>query len=241
MTHQILDGIGLAMRPALLTALKKRVPDALQFLELTPPHWIGQGGERGKDLQQLTQTHPSVCLSHSLSLGGPSALDAQVLRELRAFVQDHGVQVFSEALAWSADDSPLFITLPIPSTHAAVRWTVDRIAQVQEALGMRIGVRNVLHRMVPTQVEMDEATFVCAVVEQADCNLHLDLNALAQNSRNFGFDAHAFLDALPLSRVDYVRVGREFVLLGDLLSRTHRRVARCVDDMKLLNLEAVTC
>ena len=69
------------------------------------------------------------------------ALAAPVLRELRAFVQDHGVQVFSEALAWSADDSPLFVTLPIPSTAAAVQWTVARIHQAQDALGMRIGVR----------------------------------------------------------------------------------------------------
>jgi uncharacterized protein (UPF0276 family) len=241
MTHQILDGVGLAMRPALLASLKKHEPNGLQFLELTPPHWIGQGGERGKDLQALTQQHAVVCLSHSLSLGGPSALDVQVLREIRAFVQDHGVQVFSEALGWSADDSPLFVTLPIPSTQAAVSWTVDRIAQVQEALGMRIGVRNVLHRLVPAYIEMDEASFIREVVSQAGCNLHLDLHALAQNSHQFEFDAHAFLDALPLNCVDYVRVGREFVLLGEVLSRTQRRVARCVDDVKLLNLEAVTC
>ena len=241
MTHQILEGVGLALRPALLTTLKKRMPDGLQFIELTPPDWIGQGGERGKNLQSLTQAHASVCLSHSLSLGGPGALDAQVLRELRAFVQDHGVQVFSEALAWSADDSPLFVTLPIPSTAAAVQWTVTRIRQAQDALGMRIGVRNVMHRLVPPHVEMNEATFIHEVVTQADCHLHLDLHALAQNSRTFGFDVHAFLDALPLSRVDYVRVGREFVLLGDVLARTQRRVARCVDDVKLLNLEAVTC
>lgn len=241
MTHQILDGVGLALRPALLASLKKRVPDGLQFLELTPPHWIGQGGERGKDLQQITQTHPSVCLSHSLSIGGPSAIDEQVLRELCAFVQDHGVQVFSEALAWSADDSPLFVCLPIPSTAAAVDWTVRRIDQVQNALKMRIGVRNVLHRLVPQHVEMDEASFIREVVTRADCNLHLDLHALAQNSQEFGFDLHAFIDALPLSRVDYVRVGREYVLLGEILARTRRRIARCVDDVKLLNLEDVTC
>ena len=241
MTHQILDGVGLALRPALLAPLKKRTPEHLQFLELTPPHWIGQAGERGKDLRQLTQSHPSVCLSHSLSLGGPSALDTQVLRELRAFVQDHGVQVFSEALGWSADDSPLFITLPIPCTHAAVDWTVTRIAQVQEALGMRIGVRNVQHRWAPSPAEMDEASFIREVVHQADCNLHLDLHVLAQNSLKLALDVHAYLDLLPLDRVDYVRVGREFVLLGDVLARTQRRVARCVDDVKLLNLESVTC
>jgi uncharacterized protein (UPF0276 family) len=126
----------------------------LQFLELTPPDWIGVGGSIGKDLKQLTQHYPSVCLSQSLSLGGPSQLDKEVLRDLRAFIAEHDVQVFSEALAWSADDAPLFINLPIPSTRAAVAWTVDRIKQVQDALGLRIGIRNVAHCMKPLQVEM---------------------------------------------------------------------------------------
>jgi hypothetical protein len=49
------------------------------------------------------------------------------------------------------------------------------------------------------------------------------------------------LQALPLGNVDYVRVGREYPLLGDVLARTHRRVARCVEDVKQLSLEAVTC
>jgi uncharacterized protein (UPF0276 family) len=71
--------------------------------------------------------------------------------------------------------------------------------------------------------------------------LHLDLHALAANALHFGFDPHAFLLALPLSHIDYVRVGREYPLLGDVLARTHRRVARCVDDVMQLNLEALTC
>ena len=241
MKHHILQGAGLALRPALLAPLSKSVPDNLQFLELTPPDWVGVGGRLGNDLKQLTHRYPSVCLSQSLSLGGPSMLDKEVLRDLRNFVAEHDIQVFSEALAWSSDDSPLFINLPIPSTRAAVAWVVSRIAQVQDALGLRIGIRNVKHRIAPTQVEMNEAEFINAVVAKADCSLHLDLHALAANALHFGFDAHVFLHALPLSHVDYVRVGREYPLLGDVLARTHRRVARCVDDVKQLNLEALTC
>ncbi len=241
MKHHILQGAGLALRPALLAPLKSRAPDNLQFLELTPPDWIGIGGKVGKDLQQLTQHYPSVCLSQSLSLGGPSQLDKEVLRDLRTFIAEHNIQVFSEALAWSADDAPLFINLPIPSTHAAVAWTVDRIAKVQDALGLRIGIRNVAHRMAPPQIEMNEAQFISAVVDKAGCSLHLDLHALASNGLRFGFDAHAFLQALPMANIDYVRVGHEHPLLGEVLARTHRRVARCVDDVKQLNVEALTC
>ncbi len=241
MKHHILHGAGLALRPALLAPLKSRAPDNLQFLELTPPDWIGIGGKVGKDLQQLTQHYPSVCLSQSLSLGGPGVLDKEVLRDLRSFIAEHGIQVFSEALAWSADDTPLFINLPIPSTREAVKWTVSRIAQVQDALGLRIGIRNVMHHMAPTLVEMNEAEFISEVVSASGCSLHLDLHALAANGLNYGFDPHAFLRALPLGSIDYVRVGREYPLLGDVLARTHRRVARCVDDVKQLNLEALTC
>ena len=170
---------------------------------------------------------------------GPD-LDPAVVN-LRAFIEEHHVQVFSEALAWSADDAPLFINLPIPSTQAAVAWTADRITQVQDALGLRIGIRNVTHRMAPSLIEMNEAEFISAVVKKAGCSLHLDLHALTANSVRFGFDAQAFLQALPLSCVDYVRVGREYALLGEVLTRTHRRVARCVDEVKQLSLEAVAC
>lgn len=241
MKNHILQGAGLALRPALLAPLKKGAPNNLQFLELTPPDWIGIGGRVGADLKQLTQHYPSVCLSQSLSLGGPSQLDKEVLTDLQMFIAEHDIQVFSEALAWSADDAPLFINLPIPSTRAAVVWTVDRIAQVQDALGLRIGIRNVAHRMTPLQVEMNEAQFISAVVAKSGCSLHLDLHALAANGMRFGFDTYAFLRALPLASIDYVRVGHEYALLGEVLARTHRRVARCVDDVKQLNVEALTC
>ena len=147
MKHHILHGAGLALRPALLATLTKHSPLHLQFLELTPPDWMGIGARVCLNLKHLTQRYPSVCLSQGLSLGGPSQLDKDVLRDLRAFIAKHNIHVFSEALAWSADDAPLFINLPIPSTRAAVAWTVDGIAQVQDALGLRIGIRNVTHRM----------------------------------------------------------------------------------------------
>ena len=133
MKHHTLQGAGLALRSALIAPLKNRAPNNVQFLELSPVDWIGLSSQQHVDLMQLTQHYPSVCLSQSLSLGGPGPLDKQVLRDLRAFMDEHHTQVFSEALAWSADDAPLFINLPIPSTRAAVAWTVSRIAQVQDA------------------------------------------------------------------------------------------------------------
>ena len=48
---------------------------------------------------------------------------------------------------------------------------------------MRIGIRNVMHHMAPTLVEMNEAEFISEVVSASGCSLHLDLHALAAISR----------------------------------------------------------
>jgi uncharacterized protein (UPF0276 family) len=71
--------------------------------------------------------------------------------------------------------------------------------------------------------------------------LHLDLHALAANGLRFGFDPHAFLQALPLASIDYVRVGQDDALLREVLACIHCRVALCVDEVKQLTVEALTC
>jgi uncharacterized protein (UPF0276 family) len=68
---------------------------------------------------------------------------------------------------------------------------------------------------------MTEAEFVSAVVEQADCLLHLDVNNLYVNSCNFGFDPHAYLRQLPLERTCYVHVAGHYVEDDGLLVDTH--------------------
>jgi uncharacterized protein (UPF0276 family) len=68
---------------------------------------------------------------------------------------------------------------------------------------------------------MTEPEFVRAVVEQADCLLHLDVNNIYVNSQNFGFDPHAYLEQLPLERTCYVHVAGHYVEDDGLLIDTH--------------------
>jgi uncharacterized protein (UPF0276 family) len=68
---------------------------------------------------------------------------------------------------------------------------------------------------------MDEPTFINAVVAEADCYLHLDVNNIYVNSQNFGFDPHAFLQKLSLERVCYIHVAGHFTEDNGLLIDTH--------------------
>ena len=200
------QGTGLGFRRELIPALEASVPEAIQFLELAPENWLGAGGRTARQLRRFTERHAFVCHGLSLSLGGPLPLDEDLLRSIRAFMGVHGMSLYTEHLAWCADDGHLYDLLPIPFTEDAVRWTAARIRRTQDILGMRIGLENASYYVAPPGAEMSELEFINAVVTEADCLLHLDVNNIYVNSRNFGFDAQAFLAGLPLERTCYIHV-----------------------------------
>lgn len=214
-------GAGLGFRRELMEALLSGVPEAIRFFELAPENWAGMGGRSAKQLRHFTERYPFVCHGLSLSLGGPGSLDETLLRRIRAFMAEHGMALYTEHLSWCADDSHLYDLLPIPCTTDAVKWTAGRIRRAQDILGMRIGIENASYYVAPPGAEMSEAEFIRAIIEEADCMLHLDVNNIYVNSRNFGFDPLAFMDALPLERTCYVHVAGHYVEPDGLLIDTH--------------------
>lgn len=215
------QGAGLGFRRELIAPLQAGVPAAIDFFELAPENWAGMGGRSARQLREFTERYPFVCHGLSLSLGGPGLLDEALVYRTRDFMREHGMTLYTEHLSWCADDRQLYDLLPIPQTEAAVRWTAERIQRVQDILGRRIGIENASTYVAPPGAEMSEAEFITAVVEAADCLLHLDVNNIYVNSCNFGFDAHEFLAALPLDRTCYLHVAGHYVEPDGLIIDTH--------------------
>lgn len=214
-------GAGLGFRRELISALDGGVPPGIAFFELAPENWLDIGGRSARTLRRYTERFPFVCHGLSLSLGGPSPLDENLLRAIKRFMAEHGMSLYTEHLSWCSDDGHLYDLLPIPFTEDAVRWTAARIRQAQDVLGMQIGLENASYYVAPPGAEMSEAEFINAVIAEADCLLHLDVNNLYVNSRNFGFDAQAFMAALPLERTCYLHVAGHFTEPDGLLIDTH--------------------
>lgn len=221
MTHRPLGGAGLGFRRELIDALKTHVPEEIAFFELAPENWAGMGGKSAKDLHHFTERHAFACHGLSLSLGGIAPLDIKLLQQIRRFMREHGMRLYTEHLSWCADDSHLYDLLPIPMTEKAVRWTVDRIKQTQDILEMQIGIENASYYFSPPGAEMSEPEFISRIVHEADCLLHLDVNNIYVNSRNFGFDPAAFMAALPLEKTCYIHVAGHYVEPDGLLVDTH--------------------
>ena len=221
MRNPQVQGAGLGFRRELIPDLKAGVPSAINFFELAPENWAGMGGSSARDLRFFTERYPFVCHGLSLSLGGPGPLDEALLHRTKSFMQEHGINLYTEHLSWCSDDGHLYDLLPIPFTEDAVRWTAARIRRAQDILGCRIGIENASYYVVPPGAEMTEAEFIDAVIAEADCLLHLDVNNIYVNSSNHGYDPIDFLDALPLQKTCYIHVAGHYVEPDGFLIDTH--------------------
>jgi len=110
--------------------------------------------------------------------------------------------------------------MPIPFTTEAVQYTAARIRRTQEILERRIAIENVSYYAAPGQ-EIEEIEFIRSVLDEADCDLLLDVNNIYVNSINHGYDAETFLKALPAERVVYFHVAGHYVEAEDLRVDTH--------------------
>ena len=214
---------GLGLRRGMFDDLAEHrgeVDRAVDFMEVAPENWIRVGGRLGRAFREYTERFPFVCHGLSLSLGSPAPLDVDFVREVKAFLDQHGIDVYSEHLSYCSDHGHLYDLMPIPFTEEAVDYVAERIRRVQDILERRIAVENVSYYAAPGQ-EMEELAFVNAVLERADCQLLLDVNNIHVNSVNFGYDAAAFLDGLAGERAAYVHVAGHRVEAPDLRIDTH--------------------
>jgi len=221
MIDSALHGAGLGLRRELVPALTAGKPDVISFYEVAPENWMEMGGAKGKAFRALTERTPLVCHGLSLSLGGPTALDEVFLRKLKRFLELHRVPLYTEHLSYCSDDGHLYDLMPIPFTAEAVRYVARRIRQTQDILGRRIAVENASFYTRSPVDEMSELEFVNAVVEEADCWLHLDVNNVYVNSVNHRYDPRAFLRGIPANRVVYMHMAGHYRESEDLLVDTH--------------------
>ena len=197
-------------------------PSQVGFYEVAPENWMGIGGKMGKAFRSFTEQHDFVSHGLSLSLGGSTPLDIEFLKRLKHFLDEHDMKLYSEHLSYCSDDGHLYDLLPMPLTEDAIKHVVSRIKTVQDVLERRMAIENVSFYAMPGGKEVEEIDFINAVLEEADCYLHLDVNNIYVNSINHKFNAEEFLYGLPGERIVYIHIAGHYVEIEDeLLIDTH--------------------
>lgn len=217
-----LMGAGLGLRRALMDSVMD-IPSSLvppDFLEVAPENWIGVGGRLGRRFRALTERYPFVLHGLSLSIGSRDPLDVELVQAVARFMATHGITTYSEHLSYCSDGGHLYDLIPLPFTSEVVQHVAARIRQVQDLLGTRIAMENVSY-YAPLGGDMTELQFLNAVLAEADCDLLLDVNNVYVNSINHGYDAQAFIDALPSRRIRYLHVAGHYDEAPGLKVDTH--------------------
>lgn len=220
------QGAGLGLRRPLADKLMADPPADVDFMEIAPENWIHVGGALGKKLRFFTERYPFLIHGLSLSIGSPAPLDEQLVRDIKEFMVEHDIRLYSEHLSYCGDDGHLYDLMPIPFTEDAVRYVAGRVHRVQEILEQRIALENVSY-YAPTDSSMTEKEFLLAVLEEADCDLMLDINNIVVNSINHHYDAGDFLRDMPAARIRYFHIAGHYVEAEDLRIDTH---GAAVDD-----------
>ena len=215
------NGAGLGLRRGhMLRDLLETNPQQVQFMEVAPENWIDLGGSLKKRFREYTERFPFVTHGLSLSIGSPAPLDVEFVKRIKSFIKEHQILQYTEHLTYCSDDGHLYDLMPIPFTSDAVHYVANRIKQVQDILGQRIAIENASYYAAPGK-EMEEIDFIKAVLDEADCDLLLDINNIYVNSVNHCYDPIEFLQALPGERIAYSHIAGHYNEAEDLIVDTH--------------------
>jgi hypothetical protein len=215
-----IQGAGLGLRRSMASEFNGATPDGIDFLEVAPENWIGLGGRFAKQLRAISERTPLITHGLSLSIGGPAPLDEDLVREIKKFIKQHQVSIYSEHLSYSNDGGQLYDLLPMPFTEEAVHYTAGRVKRVQEILEQRLVLENVSYYLTPAK-SLSEAEFITAILEEADCDMLLDVNNVYVNSVNHNYEPITFIKQIPAERVAYIHMAGHYLEDDGIIIDTH--------------------
>ncbi len=216
-----IQGAGLGFRRELLQDYHENDLSHIDFFELAPENWINLGGKFEQQLRHFTERFAFACHGLSLSIGGADPLDERLLKDIRQFMDTHGITLYTEHLSWCANQGQLYDLLPVPFTEESAHWVAERVKRAQDILGRQIGLENASYYIRPPQSTMTEADYINRVIELSGCFLHLDVNNLYVNSQNLNYSPHDYLAAINPKHVGYLHMAGHYVEADGWIVDTH--------------------
>lgn len=213
-------GYGLGLRTTHYEEIFAGNPK-VDWFEAVSENYLVPGGKPLKMLERVRERYPVVLHGVSMSIGSTDPIDTTYLKQLKALTNRIEPAWVSDHLCWTGiEKQNLHDLMPLPYTAEAVRHVANRVAQVQDYLGRQILLENVSSYLTYSSSEMDEWQFIAAIAEEADCQILLDINNIYVSAFNHGFDAHTYLERIPVKRVQQFHLAGHDNC-GDYIVDTH--------------------
>jgi uncharacterized protein (UPF0276 family) len=231
MSEPSIQGFGLGLRTEHYADFERR-GTTVDWLEILSENYMIPGGRPLHHLDRIRADHPMVMHGVSMSIGGTDPLDLDYLRELKALAARVQPAWLSDHLCWTGvNGRNLHDLLPLPMSEGALRHVAARLDEAQHRLGRRIAIENLSSYVRFAADEMREYDFVAELLERTDALLLLDVNNVYVSSVNHGFDARAYIDAMPADRVVQIHLAGHSVEDGFLIDTHDAPVCDAVWDL----------
>ncbi len=223
-----ITGVGLSARPQHFAPLMRRDGD-LPWLEILADNYLHSGSLQHQKLEQLSELYPLTFHCVNMSIGSSDELNWNYLKEIKSLQKKFSPQWVSDHLCWvSQDGKYLNDLIPLPYTDEVIKHIACRINKLQDFFEQTLVIENVSHYLSYKSSTMTEAEFICAILEETQCDLLLDLNNLYVNSINHNLDASAFLKQLPASQIRQIHLAGHSSMGNHLLDTHSTKVAQPV-------------
>lgn len=182
-------------------------PAAGLWFEVHAENYMVAGGPRLAMIEALRREKPLSVHGVGLSLAGASDPDPHHMARLKALCARFQPFLVSEHLAWSRHGGIAFPDLlPFPRTTEALVRVARNIDIAQNALGRQILIENPSLYLALEGHDWSETGFLREMVRRTGCRLLVDVNNVFVSAANLGFDAEAYLDALPIDAVGEIHL-----------------------------------
>jgi uncharacterized protein len=231
-------GIGLRFQHH-QTVLDTR-PD-VAWMEVHTENYMG-GGTPLRYLDAIRRDVPISLHGVGLSLGSADGLDQAHLERIRQVAERIEPGLMSEHLAWSVvGGTYLADLLPLPMTEEALDVVCRHVDQTQTFLKRRILVENPSTYVTFRHSTISEWEFIAAVAERTGCGILCDVNNIYVSAQNHGWDASAYLAALPPALIGEVHLAGHSVrsLPDGGTLRIDDHGSRVIEDVWALYQEAL--
>jgi uncharacterized protein (UPF0276 family) len=190
--------------------------DRFDVLEITVDHCL-HGGQRAEaGIFELVGLIPLTAHGVGLSIGTDVPLDLDYLERVAALVERLGAPAYSEHLAFTrVPGRDLANLLPLPKTEAVAESIVAKVRTVQSRIAVPFLLENISYVFDWPDSKLSDAEFLNLICRESGAGILLDIENLYLNSRNHGFDACQFIDALSPGLV------REAHMAGGTVAHEH--------------------
>ncbi len=213
-------GFGLGLRTEHYNAILEIKPKVDWFEALSENYMI-PGGKPLNFLDKIRADYPMVMHGVSLSIGSTAEVDYSYLRDLKKLADRIQPAWISDHLCWTGvHGQNMHDLLPLPYTIETAKHVAERVKIVQDYLGRQILLENVSSYASYVDSSMTEWEFISQISEAADCLLLLDVNNIYVSSYNHQFDAKAFIDGVPVKRIQQIHLAGH-QNNGDYIIDTH--------------------